>query len=443
MNELDATVVTQVTHGHFDTLLKLGFKPEYIEDSDARAIWMAAADMVHRTPAIKPNKLNLLSATTGELKDYDEVKKLLWLNGSGESAPELVVGKSYDRHLQKSSRDVMDKFQRLAVTKPNEIKQWLPVLAQELELIATTGYAYNPNPEAHIGSIVAPIMFPSYLSIYNDMFAGEAGDGGGYRKGWWVVWLGMTGGGKTTNSYTQAIDAIRQGKRQVFVSKENQSQIRARVLLGLTGLTRQEIESGVAVEQDAVREADGSFFSVEGLGEFYKKDVRQTIMKEWTEQIQDKHLLRLYDWTFAKSSYIKSIISTENPDIVTIDYIDQNDVPGNDKIGGLGKISSELERIAHNSGKHINGYFQISADERKKYEKNDFHSIVGPFGSSMVTHPADQVFQTKKWKEPFTQHTRRTKCRAGGLDKNWVAGFDRIRWVFHDIPQLPRFNQIG
>ena len=443
MNELDATVVTQITHGHFDTLLKLGFKPEYIEDSDARAIWHAAADMIHRTPAVKPNKLNLLSATTGDLRDYETVRGLLWLNGSGESAPETVVAKSYDRHLQRNARQVVDKFQQLVSSRASDIKSWLPALAQELESVATSGYAYNPNPEAHTGSIVAPIMFRSYLGIFNDMFQGEAGDGGGYRRGWWVVWLGITGSGKTTGAYSMAIDAIRQGKKQVFISKENQSQIRARVLLGLTGLTRTEVENGAAEEQEAIRQADGSYYEIEGLGPFYQRDVRQQILEEWTNEIQANHKLRLYDWTFAKSSHIKSIIATENPDIVTVDYFDQNDVVGNDKVGGLGKISSEMERIAHNSGKHVNGYFQISADERKKYEKSDFHDVPGPFGSSMVLHPADQVFQTKKWKEPFTQHFRRTKCRAGGVNKNWVGGFDRTRWVFTDMEQLPRYNQIA
>ena len=778
MNELDQTVVTAITHGHFDTLLKHGFKPEYIEDSDARAIYFAAAEMVHRTPAIKPNRLNLLSATTGELANYDEVKTILSMNGTGESAPETVVSKSYDRHLQKNARQVWERFQYLSNTKMGEIKQWLPSLAQELEIVATSGYAYNPNPEAHTGSIVAPIMFQSFLSVFNDMFAGEAGDGGGYRQGWWVVWMGHTGGGKclakgtpvlmfdgttravetilpgefvmgpdsnprkvlgttrgneemyqvtpvkgepytvneshilspktsgpaatgkhgevvnisvrdylgkgrsirngvefsaqrvpldpyflgiwlgdgtnasahvttmepevleclhnvansfglhirnagetgkattwaitggvsgnngnplmtvmrelgvienkhvpqiyksnnrstrlqvlaglidsdgycsqgshydwiskyevladdicflarslgfaaykkackkscpttdgkiftgdywrvsicgdvdeipcrvprrkanprqqikdvlvtgitvkpvgvgeyygfeldgdglfllgdftvthnTSIAYTQAVDAIRHGKKQVFVSKENQSQIRARILLGLTGLTRTEVETGVAEEQEAVRGADGSYYEIAGLGAFYKQEVRQQILEEWTNEIQANQKLRLYDWSFAKSAHIKSIVATEDPDILTVDYIDQNDVPGNnDKIGGLGKISSEMEKIAHNSGKHINGFFQIAADERKKYEKSDFHDIVGPFGSSMVTHPADQVFQTKKWKEPYTQHIRRTKCRAGGLNKNWVANFDRSRWIFQDKEQLERYNRI-
>lgn len=442
MNPLDTTVVTQITHGHFDTLLKLGFKPEYIEDSDAKALWLRAADMVHRSPPVKPNRLNLLSATTGELKDYEGVKQILSMNGTGEAAPEIVVSKSYDRYLLRNARQVIEEFQLQSSTRAGDIKAWLPTLVQKLESVATSGYAYNPNPEVHRGAIVAPVMFRSFLPVFNDMFEGDAGDGGGYRHGWWIVWLGITGGGKSTGSYTMAIDAIRQNKKQVFISKENQSQIRARILLGLTGLTRTEVENGITEEQEALRNPDGTFPEVDGLGPFYKKDVRQELLDGWTRKIQQEQMLRLYDWTFAKSAYIKSIIATEDPDTVTVDYFDPNDVAGNDKVNGLGKISSEMEKLAHNSGKHINGYFQISADERKKYEKSDFHDIIGPFASSSVTHPADQVFQTKKWREPYTQHFRKTKCRAGGLNKNWVADFNRNTWVFDDKPQLERYNRI-
>lgn len=433
MNDLDASVVTLVSHGFADALARSGFDAAHIEDTDARAIYRAALDMLHRAVPVQPKKLNLLSATWGELRDAQTVKELLSLNGSGEASPEIVARKCHERYLLRQAQSVRAKFDTLLKTKPNEIRDWLPTLATEMESVATTGEIYNPNPEAHRGSVVRPVIFKSGLKTYNEMFEGRAEDGGGYRKGWWAVWMGITGQGKSAAAYTQACDGIRQGRKVIFVIKENLETVRARVLLGLTGLTLKEIETETAVEHAPIRH-DGQLVTVPELGPFHEKSVRQELLRLWTVRIQDDGLLRLYPWTFFKSASIKRILRDEKPDQLHLDYIDQNDVAGNDKVGGLGKIAGQLEAVTHESESHVSGYFQISADEKKKYEKNDNHEITGPFGSSMVIHTADQAFQTKWWRQPYTQHIRRTKCRAGGLHEEWKMAYLRQYWTYGDLP---------
>jgi len=432
MNDLDKSVVTLVGHGHTESLAKSGFDMAYIEDSDARAIYRSAIDMLHRATPVKPNRLNLMSATFGELVDPNVVKELLSLNGSGDAVPDIVARKCQDRHLLTQAKTVLEKYGSLVVARPRDIRDWLPTLAADLESVATSGVVYNPNPEAHKGSIIAPVLFRSELKTYNKMFEGRADDGGGYRAGWWIVWLGLSGHGKTTHAYTQAVDAIKQDRRAVFISKENQKTIRGRVLIGLTGLTIKEIESEIAEEQKIMHGPDGQVATVEGLGPFHLKSVRQELLNGWVAKIQDGTRLRLYDWTFFNSARIKRIVRDELPDQLHIDYIDPNDIPGNDKISGLGKISSQLEAIAHSSQTHLSGYFQVSADEKRKYEKSDEHEIGNPFGSSMVTHTSDQQFQTKKWRMPDTQHMRRTKCRAGGLNEEWRMRFNPETWTYID-----------
>lgn len=437
MDAIDSAVVTAINHGLTDTLIKSGLQPDWINSNDVRLIYKVAVDLTHRLPPVKPNKLNLLVATSGQLQDLEGIKNLFSLNGTGEVPVDETVKRCRDRFLLREYTTIKSKAEQLALTKPTEIREWLPNIGEEFLSLSKSGKAYNALPSAHKGSIVAPVAFKSCLPTLNRMFEGRAEDGGGYRLGWWVVWLGITGRGKTTMAYTMAVDAIRQAHRVVFISKENQGQIRARVLMGLTDLTVREIETDVAEDQASMfldkhgnplimRWADGTV-----IGEWHKATTRQFLLNYWAKAIECD--LRLYDWSFFNKNGLQTIISIDAPTIINGDYIDANDgaaVDSRNVVNGLGRIGAFLEEMAHTYKVHINGFFQVANDEKKGYEKNDTHEIPGPYGSGMVSHTADQRFQTKWHRLPDRQHFFRTKCRAGGLMEEFTLRYHPRKRIY-------------
>ena len=138
MNELDTSVLTAITHGHVDTLLQSGYKPEYSEDPDARVIFKTALSLLHRQPPVKPNKLNLLAGAYGELANPQEVKAILSMNGTGENAPEIIARKCKERHVAARLREWQRRFDQLLREKPGEAAAWMPKMSQEFEMLAAT-----------------------------------------------------------------------------------------------------------------------------------------------------------------------------------------------------------------------------------------------------------------------------------------------------------------
>lgn len=437
MHELDQAVLTSITHGGVDTLLKEGFKPEYAQDPDAQIIYKLALSLVHRQPPMPPSKLNLLAGSWGELRNPEEVKRILSMNGTGAVPPEDVARKCKERHSLTVTQQWRAKFDQLLRDRPSEIMEWLPKLNQELELIAATGKSYNPAPSAHKGSIVPPVKFRSRIREYNRLYTGRAEDGGGYRAGWLVAWLGRTGRGKTTHVYTQSVDAIGQNKTVGFISKENQSQIRARILLGLTGLTLAEIGADCAEDQPEIKGPDGNVYMYTDkqgnpVGPWHERSVRQLVLDRYAALLE-KHLL-IYDWSFFSSSRIKSIIAIHNLDMLNIDYIDSGDVSGSDAARGLGLLAAKLAPIIHDTTCHVNSLWQISNDQQAKYEKKDDHEIPGPYGSGMVGHAVDQMVQTKYARQPKdSQHGLITKCRLGSPVDQYMWRYLPNRWIFADM----------
>jgi hypothetical protein len=435
IDSLDSALVTLVSHGEVDNLIRNGCQIDWIVDDDAKLIYLAAVEMLHGPRPISPNRINLLANCWGQLKDQKTIKQLVSLNGTGEASAPIIADKLLNRYLGNNAKKSVSKFSTLLSQKPNEAKNFLPQFLIEMEHLSKSGQAYDPRPSAHKGSIVPPILFKSRLSALNEIFGGKAQDGGGYRKGWWALWMGATGRGKTSWGYSMTVDGILQDKKVVFISKERQEQVRARVLLGLTGLTLDEIGKEKAAQQTPITDADGEVAMVRDrmgnvIGPWHEVETRQKILTQYSEKVE--RLLRLYDWSFSPHRQVKAIISAEKPDMVNGDFYDVTDVVGNDKVVGLGVISRENEKIAHETGVHFNGFFQIAGQEKKDYEKNDSHAISGPFGSSMATQFADTVLQTKWDRQPNMQHTRRNKCRLGGLEDSWVMRFDPQRWLFFD-----------
>src|SRR3990167_10408223 len=113
MDPVDQAIIAAIAHGHTDTLLKNGLEPELIRDDDARAIYRAALDLIHRSPPSKPNRVNLLASTWAELRDPETVKGLISLNGTGEVPPDVVVKKVQDRHLSQSAQLLQAKLNLL------------------------------------------------------------------------------------------------------------------------------------------------------------------------------------------------------------------------------------------------------------------------------------------------------------------------------------------
>lgn len=435
MNELDQAIITLVSHNQVDELVHNGVQMEWVDDADARVMFRIGLELKHGSKKMVPNRVNLLTAAWGELKNQTEVKRLVSLNGTGEASAAVVADKLLNRYLNTNAKLTVSKLTQALSARPHETKQFLQQFAIEFDKLSTSGQAYDPRPSAHKGSIVPPIIFRSKLDSFNKIFGGKAQDGGGYRKGWWAVWMGATGRGKTEIAYTMSVDAILQDQKVVFISKERQEQVRARILLGLTGLTLDEIGKEKAAQQSEMRDSNDEVILVydrEGnpVGPWHDASTRQTLFDFYSDKLE--RLLRLYDWSFSPARQVRAIISAEKPVLVNGDFYDVTDVVGNDKVIGLGVISRENEKIAHETGVHFNGFFQIAAHEKAAYEKNDTHEILGPFSSSMVTQFADTVLQTKWDRQPNHQHIRRNKCRLGGLNDSYILVHDQQRWIYRD-----------
>ena len=436
MNDLDTAILTSITHGHADKLLRAGFKPEYTQDPDAQTIFRVAMSLIHQQPPVPTNKLSLLASSWGELKNPDEVKRILSMNGTGAVSPEDVARKCKERYALSLTQAWQRKFDQLMRDRPNDVAEWLPKLTQELEVLSATGRSYNPTPSAHKGAIVPPVKFRSRIREFNRLYTGRAEDGGGYRSGWLTAWLGRTGRGKTTAAYTQSVDAISQSKTVCFISKENQSQIRARILLGLTGLTIAEIGEDKASTQPEIKGPGGDILIYSDktgnpVGPWHEGSVRQKVLDEYSALV-DRHLL-IYDWSFFSSTHIKSIISIHNADMLNIDFIDSGDVPGNDVPRALGQLAGKLAAMIHETTCHVNSLWQISAEQQTKYEKKDTHEITGPYGSSSVGHAVDQMIQTKYDRQPDTQHALITKCRLGSPVGEFRWRYNAKKWIFTDL----------
>src|SRR3990167_1269281 len=190
-------VITAVFHGGTEELLHLGLKPEIISENDTRLVLESAYELIRDKRPI--NYMSIAVKCAGKFSDIGRVRHLSKLNGQGDVDPVDVAKSARNNFLADTVSQYVSKTDDLLREKPDQIAQWLPVLAQRYQSLTMTSRAYNPKPSAHYGSIVQPIMFRSSLPTYNKIWAGKAGDGGGYREGWWQVWIAPTGTGKTTH----------------------------------------------------------------------------------------------------------------------------------------------------------------------------------------------------------------------------------------------------
>src|SRR3990167_9057227 len=313
MDELISAVITAVAHGFTETLLRNGIKQEWLTDNDAKVVLQVATDLYRSKKPI--NRFSLLTGAWGNLVNAQEVKHLFSLNGTGEVDPKTVAVKCRNDYLRRNALASAAQITRLAKDKPNEVSAWFPKMAQDALAISRTGMAYDPRPSAHKGSIVSPVMFRSRLETLNKLFKGKADDSGGYREGWWSIWLAPTGLGKTTMAYTIACDAISQSRRIALLAKENPVQVRARILWALTYLTQKEINQDRAEEQQPILGEDGlPLMAIDAngdpLGEWHKQEIRQFILESWERKIES--CLKLYEWEWFNGNGLDSIIAADD-----------------------------------------------------------------------------------------------------------------------------------
>src|SRR3990167_5780972 len=325
MDDISTAVITSISHGYTETLLHLGLKADGIPNADARVLYDSAVSLIREKK--KVNLLALMVRSSGKLQNAESVKSIFSLNGTGDVSPEDVVKRVRDHHLQNEVDRLTRRAQELRGDKTKEISQWLPIFAQKLQSLTLHARAYDPRPSAHRGPIVAPVMFKSKLRFFNQMTEGNAGDGGGHRGGWWTVWLGESGKGKTTTSYMLGCDCVEQQKRVTFISKENEEQVSSRLLLALTHLTINEVNSGVAKAQPLIFDEHGSPLIVydstgNPIGEWHDERVRQFVYQGWVEALDVYG--KIYKWEYFRQ--IRNVISWDDPDLLILDYIAPEDM---------------------------------------------------------------------------------------------------------------------
>jgi len=434
MDDISTAVITSISHGHTETLLHLGLKPDGVPDNDARVLYEAAVELLRDKKKI--NRLALMVRVSGKLQDIKSVDDIFSLNGTGDVPPEDVVKRVRDNYLQAEVDKLTKRASELRGDKTKEVSQWLPIFAQKLQSLTLHARAYDSRPSAHRGQIVAPVMFRSKLQEYNKIFAGKSGDGGGYRGGWYTVWIGPTGRGKTTNAYTIGADVISQGKRITFISKELQNQVEARLLLALSGLTIEEVNKRQGMDMQPQIDADGHssvWYDTDGqvLGDWHRAEIRQIVMGKWETAMES--YLALYPWEYLNR--VRDVISWEDSDVFIVDYIGIADNPDRYSIqAGLGRVSQGLESSFHETKKSGHAFFQMSDSEKVAYEKNRLHQVI-PYGAATILHPADQAIQTRISDIPDQQHYLRTKCRAGGQVEEYKTHYDKSRWIYTDLPE--------
>ena len=448
MNPLSEAVVTSINHGFTEQLLKGGLNAEWIPDSDARVVYETAVDL-HRSGR-RVNALSVLVNAQGKIQNLTEVKQLFSLNGTGEVGATDIVRGLRDSNLCSEAKKLRDKLSQLIAKKPDEVYQWLPQVAQRLQALTLSGRAYDARPSPEWGSVVRPVAFRSIFPTFNKMFEGNADDGGGWRSGYYEVWMGPTGFGKSSNGATIGIDACSQNRRVSLIVKEDKDQVTGRLLLALTHLTLDEINKRRAEEQSGMTDRYGRRLTDEFGRPLTVSDSDGNIIGEWREQKARQHILdgwfaliyenvRIYPWYdyFREDlSLVKNIISWDAPDILVADFIGPEDVKDKEKAYGLGAVSARIQELAHATGTNINAFYQMSNAESEAYKKNKLHVVPGPYGSGAVSHSADVVIQTRKDDIPDRQHYLRTKLRAGGPQiEEFEMAYDRHRWVYCELPK--------
>src|SRR3990167_10439149 len=152
MDDISTAVITSISHGHTETLLHLGLKPEGVSDADARVVYDAAVSLVREKK--KVNLLALMVRSSGKLQDAETVKSIFSLNGTGDVPPEDVVKRVRDYYLQNEVDRLTRRASELRSDKTKEKSQRLPIFAQKLQLLTLHARAYDPRPSAHRGPIV-------------------------------------------------------------------------------------------------------------------------------------------------------------------------------------------------------------------------------------------------------------------------------------------------
>lgn len=447
MNDLSCATVTAINHGLTKELLEGGLNPEWLSDNDARVVCEIAFDLHRRGKRV--NALSILVNAQGKMQNPTEVKQLFSLNGTGEVGATDIVRGLRDSNLRAEAKKLSDKLSQLIAKKPDEVYQWLPMVAQRLQALTLSGRAYDARPSAHLGNIVPPVLFKSKFPTFNRMFEGNADDGGGWRVGYYHVWIGPSGKGKTTSAYTIGEDAVSQGRRVSWVAKENQEQVTARLLIALTHLTLDEINNHRAEQQDGqcdrygrrltdefgrpliVYDSDGN-----AVGEWRNVTTRQKHFDGWLAALDE--CVRIYPWHdyFREDlALVKNIISWDAPDILIADFVGPEDVKDREKVYGLGAVSAGLGMMAHATGTNISAFYQMSNSESNAYEKNRLHVVDGPYGSGAVKHSADTMIQSRKADVPDRQLYLKSKCRAGGPIEEFEMAYDRHRWVYCELPK--------
>src|SRR3990167_6511192 len=173
MDDISTAVITSISHGHTETLLHLGLKPDGVPDADARVLFDAAVGLLREKKKI--NLLALMVRASGKLQDSESVKSIFSLNGTGDVPPEDVVKRVRDHYLQGEVDKLVRRALELRSDKDKEISQWLPVFAQRLQSLTIHARAYDPRPSAHRGPIVPPILFKRKLRFFNKMTEVNAG----------------------------------------------------------------------------------------------------------------------------------------------------------------------------------------------------------------------------------------------------------------------------
>ena len=81
MDDISTAVITSISHGHTETLLHLGLKPDGVPDNDARVLYEAAVELLRDKKKI--NRLALMVRVSGKLQDIKSVDDIFSLKIGG------------------------------------------------------------------------------------------------------------------------------------------------------------------------------------------------------------------------------------------------------------------------------------------------------------------------------------------------------------------------
>src|SRR3990167_4182741 len=398
----DESILGACFHGHAEELDRLGLQPQWLEHPATREIVQAIFAL---SRSVKPvNILNVMALSRNVPREFWPPVREISMNGYGDVVARNALDAAKSQYVVRQANPLVKELETLLHGKPGEVYSYLPRLVSQLAQVTRTGEYYDARPSALAKKRVPTLRFKSRNSILNEMMSG------GYRD-MLMLYIGVTGQGKSTMCRTHMVDGILQQKKcLLFINERNEVRAWHMVMQGLSGLTLQEFEQ----EKGSTPQ-------------------REFARQQWMEYVEP--LLRVYPEEFYVASRIESNISWDKPDLVCVDYLRKDtgtvDTGKYNNVDFVGDMAYSLLSISDKYGVPIITGAQMSDQNAQTFVRFDNHVVRAVYGSARPGQAAQIVYNMKRDRVGLVGYFRSAKNNfSSTIDKPYRLQFDLETQIF-------------